>query len=157
VLSLYILISSRREKQRRKTHDGEEPEEETEYTTEIRTEIVKGKRKKVEVKAPKNPVKKATPNMIKKKDKLKEQRRAKRIDVLASKLPDLDMAENPLNDTTGNPLPMPTYQQLVETATEMVDNIPWKDLRPILADEGVSENSLPPISPDLSLNKAGKS
>jgi hypothetical protein len=52
---------------------------------------------------------------------------------------------------------MPTYQQLVETATEMVDNIPWKDLRPILADEGVSENSLPPISPDLSLNKAGKS
>jgi len=123
----------------------------------MRTEIVNGKRRKVEVKTPKNPVKKNTPNMIKKNDRLKEQRRAKRIEVLASKLPDLDVAENPLNDTTGNPLPIPTYQLLVETATEMVDNIPWKDLRPILVDEGVSENSLPQISPDLPLNKAGKS
>jgi hypothetical protein len=137
--------------------DGEEPEE-IEYTTETRTEIMNGKRKKVEVKVPKNPVKKTTANMISKAQREKNDRRKRRIEVLAQKLPDLELDENPFNDIPGQPLPLPGYEEMRTVAAKLVDNIGWKRLRPILVDEGVSEDSLPHISPDTSTFKsAGKS
>jgi hypothetical protein len=142
---------------RRKTYDGEEPPEEIEYITETRTEIINGKHKKVEVKIPKNPVKKTTANMISKEQKMKGLRRKQRIEILAQKLPDLNLDENPIQDEPGKPLPLPGYDELKEIAANMVDNIGWKRLRPVLVDEGVSDASLPVISPETATFKAGKS
>lgn len=152
-----MLTSTRRERERRKTHDGEEPEQDIEYTTEMQTQIINGKHKKVAVKVPKNTVQKTTSNMIKKRDKEKEKRRAQRIEILAQKLLDLGIGENSFNVDEGDALPLPTYEELRETATNMVDNIPWKDLRPALVDEGVSDDSLPPISPEIATSKASSS
>jgi hypothetical protein len=152
------LIKSRKEKEKeqRKAEGSEEPEE-IEYTTETRTEIINGKHKKVKVKVEKNPAKKTTANMISKDQKMKNTRRKQRIEVLAQKLPDLDLDENPFQDVPDKPLPMPSYEELRIEAAKMVDRIGWMQLRPILVNEGISEESLPPISPELPTSKAGKS
>jgi hypothetical protein len=150
------LIKSRKEKEKeqRKAEGSEEPEE-IEYTTETRTEIINGKHKKVKVKVEKNPAKKTTANMISKDQKMKNTRRKQRIEVLAQKLPDLDLDENPFQDVPDKPLP--SYEELRIEAAKMVDRIGWMQLRPILVNEGISEESLPPISPELPTSKVGKS
>jgi hypothetical protein len=98
--------TSRRE--RKRELEGGEPE--IEYIIVEETRIINGKRKKVEVKKPKYPVKKVTPNMIKKKDKISQQRKAQRIEILAQKIPDLDLAQNPINDN-----PERLLQQYLDT------------------------------------------
>lgn len=88
---------------------------------------------------------------------MKGLRRKQRIEILAQKLPDLNLDENPIQDEPGKPLPLPGYDELKEIAANMVDNIGWKRLRPVLVDEGVSDASLPVISPETATFKAGKS
>ena len=95
--------------------------------------------------------------MISKDQKMKNTRRKQRIEVLAQKLPDLDLDENPFQDVPDKPLPMPPYEEMRIEAAKMVDRIGWMQLRPILVNEGISEESLPPISPELPTSKAGKS
>jgi len=139
-----ILTHCRKDKEkRRRTADGEDEEEE-EFRVETRKEMKNGKFKNVQVKVP-IPKDRVSPNTIKKG---KNTRRQKRIDIVAEVLPDLDLPENPLAGDALVLQPLPTYEEWREKAANIVDDTSWKTLRATLIGEGVSDDKLPPISPE---------
>ncbi|KAE9362818.1 hypothetical protein N431DRAFT_450272 [Stipitochalara longipes BDJ] len=144
---------ARRERQRRTTHDGEDEESEEEFTIEVRKKMVNRKIRKVEHKIP-IPKHKPTANMLKQG---KINRRQKRIDIVTALLPNLDLPENPLAVDAPVLLPLPTYEEWRQIATNIVDGAPWVTIRAMLVEEGASEESLPQVSPKASSTPAGKS